>query len=60
MKITDDPSLLVDQITTDADIIYYKYILSADDIQQTIDTISNIFTFADYRIKVHKKPSIDK
>jgi len=26
MKLIDNPGLLVDQITTDADIIYYKYI----------------------------------
>ena len=35
----------MDQALAEADIIYYTYILTAEDIQKTIDTISDIFDF---------------
>ena len=44
-KMTETPYLFMDQALAEADIIYYTYILTAEDIQKTIDTISDIFDF---------------
>ena len=44
-KPTEDQVELANQIPKYADTIYYKYILSAEDINQAIDTISTIFDF---------------
>ncbi len=45
LKVNDEPVKLAAEIAKNAEIIFYKYILSPDEIRQAADTVANILDF---------------